>query len=67
MVTTPASGLASRQLCQSCHPDHYVERGVCISCHRGNPASGRRNIAHQQSIAGRYAAFTLGDTETPDR
>jgi cytochrome c2 len=63
MVTTPASALASRQLCQSCHPDHYVERGVCTSCHRGNPASGRKNIAHQLLIAGRYAAFTLGDTQ----
>ena len=50
------------QLCLSCHPVHYVERGVCTACHRGNPASDRGNIAHQQLIAGRYAAFTLGDS-----
>jgi cytochrome c2 len=48
------------QLCLACHPPHYVERGVCTACHRGNPASDRRNIAHQQLITGRYAAFTLG-------
>lgn len=49
-------------LCLACHPVHYVERGVCTACHRGNPASDRRNIAHHQLIAGRYAAFTLGDS-----
>jgi len=51
-----------RQLCLGCHAAHYAEQGVCTACHRGNPASERKNIAHQQLIAGRYAAFTLGDT-----
>jgi mono/diheme cytochrome c family protein len=57
-----AGGATPRQLCLSCHPAHYVERGACITCHRGNPASDRRNIAHQQLITGRYAAFSLGDS-----
>lgn len=60
--SSPAFAAQTRQLCLSCHPVHYVERGVCTACHRGNPASDRRNIAHQQLIAGRYAAFTLGDS-----
>lgn len=58
-VITPAAG---RQLCLDCHPAHFAERGVCTSCHRGNPASDRKNIAHAQIIAGRYAGFTLGET-----
>ncbi len=52
----------ARQLCLSCHPIHYGERGGCIGCHRGNPASERKNIAHHRLIAGRFARFTLGET-----
>jgi len=59
---TPAGAATARPLCLGCHPAHYAERGTCTACHRGNPASGRRNIAHQQLIAGRYAVFSLGDT-----
>ena len=62
LQSVPAFATQTSQLCQACHPAHYVERGVCTACHRGNPASDRKNIAHQQLIAGRYAAFTLGDS-----
>jgi cytochrome c2 len=62
LQSAPAFAAQTRQLCQACHPAHYAERGVCTICHRGNPASDRKNIAHQQLIAGRYAAFTLGDS-----
>jgi len=62
LQSVPASAAQSRQLCLSCHPSHYAERGVCSACHRGNPLSVRKNIAHQQLIAGRYAAFTLGES-----
>lgn len=57
VVTGPAAG---RQLCLNCHPSHYAGRGDCSSCHRGNPAADRTNIAHARLIAGRYAGFTLG-------
>jgi cytochrome c2 len=60
----PVVAAAPRQLCLACHPVHYAGRGVCTSCHRGNPSSDRRNIAHQQLIAGRYAVFTLGSSQT---
>lgn len=56
-----AAAAPARQLCLACHPVHYGERGSCTGCHRGNPASDRKNIAHQQLIAGRYARFTLGE------
>jgi cytochrome c2 len=48
-------------LCLSCHPTHYTERKGCTGCHRGNPDSDRKNIAHHRLIAGRFAHFTLGD------
>lgn len=59
---SPALASNTGQLCLACHPAHYTGRGVCTACHRGNPSSDRRNIAHQLLIAGRYAAFTLGDS-----
>jgi mono/diheme cytochrome c family protein len=61
MATTPAWGGQPPQLCLSCHPVHYAERGRCSDCHRGNPASERKNIAHAGLRAGKYARFTLGD------
>jgi len=48
------------QLCLGCHTAHYRDRGLCSDCHRGNPASDRKNIAHYRLIAGPYARFTLG-------
>jgi len=50
-----------RQLCLSCHATHYAERGLCFDCHRGNPASERKNIAHSGVRAGKFVHFTLGD------
>lgn len=52
---------AAQQLCLTCHPSHYAGQGVCTACHRGNPRSDRKNIAHQRLIAGRFARYTLGD------
>ncbi len=61
MATAPAWGGQPQQLCLSCHPVHYAERGRCSDCHRGNPASERKNIAHAGLRAGKYSRFTLGD------
>lgn len=58
----PVWSAQKQPLCMSCHPLHYAERGGCIDCHRGNPASARKNIAHHRLIAGRFANFTLGET-----
>ena len=60
-VLLSAASATARQLCLACHPVHYGERGSCTGCHRGNPATDRKNIAHQHLIAGRYARFTLGE------
>lgn len=61
VVALPAWGGESRQLCLSCHPVHYRERGSCSRCHRGNPASERKNIAHAGLREGKYSRFTLHD------
>lgn len=62
LAAVPAWGGEARQLCLSCHPAHHTDRGRCGDCHRGNPASERKNIAHAGLRAGKYARFTLGDT-----
>jgi mono/diheme cytochrome c family protein len=62
LIGAPASAAEPRPSCLACHPVHYADRGGCTGCHRGNPASARKNIAHHLLIAGKYASFTLGDT-----
>ncbi len=49
------------QSCLKCHAVHYGERGLCTDCHRGNPASDRKNIAHHRLIEGRFSHFTIGN------
>jgi cytochrome c2 len=47
------------QSCLKCHAVHYAEQGNCVDCHRGNPGSDRKNIAHYRLIEGRFAHYTL--------
>jgi cytochrome c2 len=61
LISLPVWGGQPRQMCLPCHPVHYVERGGCLDCHRGNPSSERKNIAHAGLIPGRYAFFALND------
>lgn len=61
LLCSPALGGQQRQLCLKCHPSHYAALGSCVACHRGNPSAERINVAHYRMIAGRFAAFTLGD------
>ena len=61
MFVVPVWGGQSPQLCLPCHTAHYADRGQCSDCHRGNPASTRKNIAHAGLRAGKYARFTLGN------
>lgn len=61
LTAAPTWGGMTRQLCLVCHPAHYAEKGGCSLCHRGNPASERKNIAHAGLLPGKYARFTLGD------
>jgi len=58
-VAAPAQ--SAGQSCLKCHAVHYAERGLCTGCHRGNPGSDRKNIAHHRLIEGRFSHFTLGN------
>ena len=60
-VSLPAWGGQPRQMCLPCHTVHHAERGGCPDCHRGNPSSDRKNIAHAGLIPGKYAFFTFSD------
>ncbi len=60
-VLLPNRSEAARQRCLECHRPHYVERGGCLRCHRGNPTATRKNIAHHGLIAGRYSRFQLAE------
>ncbi len=53
--------------CHGCHPVHHAERGSCVSCHRGNPATLRMNISHHGLIAGRFAWSALAGSEVVER
>ncbi len=66
LLCMPARGAQQRLMCLSCHLSHYTEQGTCTTCHNGNPASDRKNIAHYRLIAGRYAHFTLRDKVLKD-
>lgn len=61
LFSAPVWANQARQMCLSCHSSHYTERGKCSGCHRGNPASERKNIAHAGLIASKYAQYTIGE------
>lgn len=42
-------------MCLVCHPRHYEAAGSCSDCHRGDPRSSRKNIAHSGLVGGAYA------------
>ncbi len=53
MKTAPRVGGEGN--CRPCHAPHYLERGPCTSCHRGDPGAARQKLAHQRLISGRAA------------
>ena len=61
LIHTHVWGGEPPQICLSCHPAHYMEQGRCPDCHRGNPYSDRKNIAHAGLISAKYAFFSLSD------
>lgn len=53
--TTPA------RECGGCHAPHFAKEGTCASCHRGDPAALRREIAHHRILTGRAAEHALSN------
>ncbi len=58
LLWDPAAGAVSANHCLGCHQPHYQEQGSCADCHRGNHQTRRKELAHSNLIAGRYAGFT---------
>jgi cytochrome c2 len=48
--------------CVSCHAPHYVREGSCRDCHRGQPGTGRTEIAHAGLLTGAAAAHRLPES-----
>lgn len=53
--------------CINCHDIHYADKGACITCHRGNEKTSRKNIAHSGLIYGVYADFTFADVTAGEK
>jgi len=45
--------------CVSCHIAHYAEAGACDDCHRGQPSSARKELAHARLLSRRAAEHGL--------
>lgn len=56
-ATSPAK--PTRVRCLGCHPAPHAARGACVGCHRGNPRTDRRDVAHAGFLPAAYARFTL--------
>lgn len=61
-MNVPAGQAEARNSCLSCHASHYPDKGNCTRCHRGNPRTIRKNIAHTNLIAGKYSFFTFSSS-----
>lgn len=55
------SHVAARESCRSCHAAHDLEAGPCVSCHRGDPTAGRKELAHDRLISGAAADHGRAD------
>lgn len=66
MLLLPAPvGAASG--CLRCHPVHYADKGSCTFCHGGNDRTGRKRVAHDRLIAGRYAWYRIPSSPTVEQ
>jgi len=45
--------------CVGCHTPHYVDRGSCTACHRGDDRTARKRLAHRGLLPGGIASFSL--------
>jgi hypothetical protein len=53
--------------CGRCHAAHFEKHGSCTACHRGDPATTRRALAHDRLLTGAAAAWGMPDHLAPAR
>ncbi len=56
---TPVLALAEGGKCVTCHRPHAQWQGECSGCHRGNPATVRRELAHAGLLGVPFAHAAL--------
>lgn len=56
-MVLPLAAAAPAVSCLGCHPVHHAGVGTCSACHRGDPRSRRKEIAHHDLVAARFAHF----------
>jgi cytochrome c2 len=57
----PTGAAARGEGCTACHPAHRAGQGTCVDCHRGNPATARKELAHDLLLTGSAAAHRMPD------
>lgn len=62
-----ADAFGGRVACLHCHKPHYVEKGTCIGCHRGDERSDRLAIAHRDLILAKFSWFTIAGSQPVQR
>ncbi|MCK9363442.1 MAG: cytochrome c [Syntrophales bacterium] len=58
---------ARQSVCITCHQPHYSGKGSCVSCHRGDDRTGRKEIAHYDLVAGRFAHYKIEGSPVAER
>jgi cytochrome c2 len=62
-----ADAFGGRVACLHCHKPHYVEKGTCTGCHRGDERSDRLAIAHRDLIPAKFSWFTIAGSQPVQR
>lgn len=59
-VASAAAGAPARaSSCETCHPVHHRELGTCVGCHRGDPGTRRKDLAHARMLRGEIAQWSM--------
>ena len=62
-LSAPPPGTAADvNTCRSCHEPHHVDLGTCVDCHRGNAATGRKDLAHDRLLTSGAAMHAFGSS-----
>lgn len=59
LLLSGGSANAANPSCLQCHPVHYREKGSCVGCHRGDPRSDRKGVAHQGLVPAQYSWYAF--------
>ena len=58
---------ARQSVCLTCHQPHHSWQGNCVSCHKGDDRTERKEIAHYDLVAGRFAHYTIEGNHVVER